>query len=70
MSASPSAVLALLRLNFEPDHILATVILTDASKPTWSTAPRPVINPLAVDRQQGVTLERVHEIVAALMHRH
>src|SRR5215208_972949 len=27
MSASPSAVLALLRLNFEPDHILATVIL-------------------------------------------
>ncbi len=27
-------------------------------------------HPLAIDQQQGIALERVQEIVAALMHRH
>ena len=27
-------------------------------------------NPLAIEQERGITLERVQEIVAALMHRH
>ncbi len=30
----------------------------------------PTDHPLAVEQQRGITMERVQEIVAALMHRH